>query len=57
MTIGGDYRIVLSRDEAEQFSHDVLRDVRPYDQTKLAIAKLVACWLSGEIKDEASYTI
>ena len=48
-----DRMVVLLPEEAEEFSAGVLRDVEISQQDKWAIAKLIACWLSGEIKDEA----
>lgn len=49
-----DSMIVLNQDEAEEFSAGVLRDVRIASPEKWAIGKLIACWMSGEIADEAS---
>lgn len=46
--------IYISRDEAEALAHSVQRDDTLNKGDKWAISKLIACWLSGEITDEAS---
>lgn len=45
--------LILLPDEAEKFAHGALRDDRLDSIDKWAISKLIACWLSGEITDEA----
>ena len=48
------YRIlILMPDEAEALRHEVLRDDRLDPRNRWAICHLLACWLSGEIVDEA----
>lgn len=49
-----DRLLILNESEADEFSAGVLRDVRLSKQDKWSICKLIACWLSGEITDEAS---
>lgn len=49
-----DRMVILCENEAEEFSAGVLRDVELSKRDKWAICKLIACWLSGEVTDEAT---
>ena len=54
LMMGDDWMICLTKPESEEFTAGVLRDVDLSIVDKWAIAKLLACWCSGEIKDEAA---
>lgn len=53
ITLGGERMLILNESEAGEFTAGVLRDVRLTKVDKWAICKLIACWLSGEVTDEA----
>jgi len=48
-----DQCVVLLPEEAEEFASGILRDVSVTTHCKWQACKLIACWLSGEITDEA----
>lgn len=53
LDVQGYRTLILLPDEAEALRHEVLRDDRLRPENRWAICHLLACWLSGEIVDEA----
>jgi len=53
ITIDDCRHLTLKSDECEEFSSGVLRDIDVSNHGKWQLAKLIACWKSGEITDEA----
>lgn len=53
ITIDDCRELVITRDECQEFASGVIRDVDISSHGKWQLAKLIACWASNEITDEA----